>query len=494
MAFRGHRLHLIDGVCARSAPSAAEDVNWLCILTEDVGDECAAAGLLGDWLPLGLQKAAGDAAAVVRFAEVRGDAVCEKRGTEGASRDGGDCGDDAAVRALLGVVGDAGVLVACRLSLGEGDDELMATSLASASRNRAPLGGPPPQEGRRADGAGHRQQQEFFVELRVPASAWQLDLLRSLAARGGGGGPQLCAAPLPPQLLESVAYGNVFDASLASALAASPGGRQLLEGVKERVVRSGAFLGDAAFPVLAVVRAVLADVLAAPSAEERASRQRRVVLSLPGAGGATGDAAAYLHAVQRFLQPWHLFTLAMEARRRQPSVAALLDSRAWLEAGGVLLLNPADPLCRQSSLEEEADVVITCGKAAAALVAGRRCGVPHIALHSEVELAECPAPRWTLWQGAAGEAEATDAERAVLAGAVAVGGAGAAPVLATAAALLRQLGPPAAGKGKPTRVVGVKRRRGTGIACDWTHLRRIAAAIALCSCRIPVEFVGDSVP
>ncbi|RNF01278.1 trans-sialidase [Trypanosoma conorhini] len=494
MALRGHRLHLVDGVCPRAAPDAVEDVSWLCLLAEDVEGEGAAAKLLGGWLSPGWPKAAGEAPAaalvVVRFAEVCGDAGCEDRNAESAPRDG----EDAVVRRLLGVVGGAGAFVVCRLFLGGGDGELMATSLAAACRHR-----PQQPDWQGAAVARRRRQEESPVELRVPASRWQLDLLRSLAARdksterGGAGGPPPCAAPLPPHLLQSVAYGNVFDASLAAALAAAPGGRELLDGVRDRVVRGGDFVGGDAFPVLAAARAVLADVLAAPSAEP-AARQRRVALCLPGAGGATDDAAAYLHAVQSFLRPWHLFTLSAEKRRRQPSVAALLDSRAWLEAGGVLLLSPEDPLCGLSSLHDEADVAITCGKAAAALVAGCRRGVSHIALHSEVELAECPTQRWTLWRGPAEEAERSDAERAVLAAAVAVGGAGAAPVIATAAALLQRLTPPAAGEEEPARTAGGKRLREKGAASEWAHLRRIAEAVALCGCRNPVELFGETDP
>ncbi|EKF99975.1 hypothetical protein TCSYLVIO_009096 [Trypanosoma cruzi] len=489
MAFRGHRLHLIDGVSARAAPAAAGDVSWLCLLAEDVRDERAALGLLGGWLPPGRRREGSGAltvASAVWFTEDCGDTDCKGRNAEGLSRDGGV---DAAVGRLLGAVGGAGALITCRLSRGTKDDELMATSLAATCRRRAPLFWPPPRQNLGA--AGPFRRRDPSMELRVPASTWQVDLFRLLVARGGGGEPLPSAAPLLPQLLQSIAFGNVFDVSLSTALASLPGGLQQLDGIRERVVRSGAFFGDVAFPAFAAARAVLADVLAAPLAE-RASRQQRVVLVLPGAGGAPDDAAAYLHAVQRFLYPWHLFTLAAEKGQRQPCVEALLDGRAWLENGGVLLLNPEEPLGRLSLLQEEADVVVTCGKASAALVAGCCRGAPHIALHSEVELAEGPAHRWTLWRGAAGEADATDAERAVLAAAVAAGGEGAAPVLATAAALLHRLGWPIEGKSQVAEVVGGARRWSGQAAGDWAHLRRLAVAIALCGCRPPVPSFGEA--
>ncbi|EKF28506.1 trans-sialidase, putative, partial [Trypanosoma cruzi marinkellei] len=476
MAFRGHRLHLIDGVCARAAPAAAGDVNWLCLLAEDVRDERAVLGLLGGWLSPGRRGEGSGVltvASAVWFAEDCGDADRDGRNAEGLSRDGGV---DAAVGRILVAVGGAGARITCRLSRGTKDDELMATSLAATCRHRAPPAWPPPRQN--LGTAGPFRRRDPPMELRIPASTWQVDLFRLLVARGGAGEPPPSAAPLPPQLLQSIAFGNVFDASLSTALASLPGGPQQLDGIRERVVRSGAFFGDDAFPAFAAARAVLADVLTAPLAEHT-SRRRRVVLVLPGAGSASDDAAAYLHAVQRFLHPWHLFTLASEKGQRQPCVAALLNSRAWLESGGVLLLNPEEPLGRLSLLQEEADVVVTCGKASAALVAGCGRGVPHITLHSEVELAEGAAHRWTLWRGAAGEADATDAERAVLAAAVAAGGEGAPPVLATAAALLHGLGLPMEGKGEAAEVVGGAAATEQAGRQRWAHLRRLAVAIAL---------------
>ncbi|KAH9599303.1 hypothetical protein LSM04_004515 [Trypanosoma melophagium] len=219
-----------------------------------------------------------------------------------------------------------------------------------------------------------------------------------------------CAA-VPPGLLEDIACGNVFSATLFATLAPLPGGRQLLDEIKRRAMRDGRFIGEEAFPVLEAARAALEDALPKPPAGRRALREQRVALILPNACGTTSEAEAHRHVLQRFFYPRHLFTLT-SAEPQRPGAAALLDSRSWLEVGGVLLLSHEDPLCRMSALQEEADVVIACGKAAAAFAA-EGCGARCVALLSEVELANGPGHPWIPWPGRLGARRASATEQTI---------------------------------------------------------------------------------
>ncbi|KEG06759.1 putative trans-sialidase, partial [Trypanosoma grayi] len=453
MTLRGHRVNLIDGADPRTtrvaanggASQSAPDALWLCLLAEDVEDEGAAVDLLKDWLHPNphhqQQQSGGDSGgapfslAVAQFNEGQMATLSrEGRGTEdlreppGEEEGGSSGGAAAAADRLLAFVGGDAALIKCQLFRGAKDDELVATSLMADGGPRIPPTGWQEQKQPQLEFHGRRCQ-ATRLELCIPASKWQLELIRSMLTRNkleeqNGVVPRsrllrtvecgelaFSNVPLAPTLLQAVANGNAFDTAMSSVLASSPSGSQLLGSIQERVMRSGSFLGDEAFPVLAAVRAILEDALPTPSAG-RNSSQRRVALIIPGAAAATNDAATYRHAIQRFLYAWHLFTLTTTDRQR-PGVPAVLDSLSWLETGGVLLLSPEAPLSRASSLHEEADIAIACGKAASAFMEASP-GVPYVSLLSEVEVADGPAYPWILWPAAGSEAKPSAAERAIL--------------------------------------------------------------------------------
>lgn len=496
MAFRGHRLQLIDdtSVCSTTVVTqgtsqhSALDPLWLCLLAEDVEDENAATVLLKNWLPLERRQESGGvnvasiAVSVVWFIEDFG----EGDSGDGQNMDNSflDVAAGAAVNRFLSLLSSSASLITCRLSCSTQGDELVATSLL----------------------AGHRLRwrQGTTLELMVPASTWQLELIRLLrdrkkiVERGGIGSqqrqlqyngddlPSRNASSLSPFLLQAIACGNMFDATLTDALASLPGGTQLFETLKGKMIHSGSFFGDEAFPVLAAVRAALDDVLPA-SFSGHGARCRRVALVLSDSSDRRNsgrNAAAYLHAIQRFLYPRHLFTLTA-TEQQQPSIAALMDSSAWLESGGVLLLNPGDPLCRLSSLLDEASTVITCSKATASALQAANSRPTHIALFSEVEFVDDPAHSCTLWRDPAGQAPVTNAEQAVLSAAIAEGrgGAGLPSALAMAAALLHRLERPGGEEKNAGKKEAETRLTHKGTVCYWAHLRRFAEEVLLCGCR-----------
>ncbi|KAH9599385.1 hypothetical protein LSM04_008579 [Trypanosoma melophagium] len=514
MALRGHEVHLIDGVGSSTAWVEAEDSPqtpsaplWLCLLSEDVEDEYSATSLLKDWLPperwQPQGKAEGDGAPISISIVQLGEGMPEAKGDGGRGGEGG-LADDA--------IGAGAAAITLRTALG---DAACANLIECRLLRDAGSGGPAKERHpHTALGRLWRQTLEGpALELSMPASVWQLALVRLILARGaeettrqaaqdaGEGLLSHCAA-VPPGLLEDIACGNVFSATLFATLAPLPGGRQLLDEIKRRAMRDGRFIGEEAFPVLEAARAALEDALPKPPAGRRALREQRVALILPNACGTTSEAEAHRHVLQRFFYPRHLFTLT-SAEPQRPGAAALLDSRSWLEVGGVLLLSHEDPLCRMSALQEEADVVIACGKAAAAFAA-EGCGARCVALLSEVELANGPGHPWIPWPGRLGArrasaTEQTIAEKAAIA-ATAARGKGlpsAPPVMAKAAGFLRVLGWPGGVKIKEETDTRIKRegvqtqKRPRDETARWVHLRRLAEELLLWCCRAPAAFIDE---
>ncbi|KAG8346175.1 hypothetical protein TRVL_02986 [Trypanosoma vivax] len=505
MSLRGHQLCLVDGAhhhwaCAASglwegeARGAARrdvaEVLWLCALADDIADSRRTTELLWEWLPRGggrfAHSGANDVSAVVVQFVGEQDAV----GCTGTSLSeaGGVATVDAA-GVLAEVLGGMHCMIKCRLPKHE--RERSAVTPAAERSCQAPLA--PLKQEWRWRGSEQQVLRGMILELCIPASAWQMHAvlalsLRNEAANDNGqrtacleGGERL---PVPrgasSRVLQAIANGDVFDPHLACAATSSSEWPGLLHALRRNVVRDRNFLEEA-FPILSAVRAILQDTLphTAPAEGQPA---KHVVLCLPtDAGVEKGGAVAYRSALQRFLQPWHLFWLAADERQR-PGAGAVLDALSWLEAGGVLLLNPEEPLCKLSGLTEEADFIIVCGSSPRPNLACRP-GAVRILLVSEIETSS-KREGWHPWTRGRGQREAWEASHAeceILEKVVTAtnGELQGSEAMTKAVTLLRQLG----GVG-PLQMRATSKQKNLD-GTPWWHLRRFAADLLLHCCRAP---------
>ncbi|SCU70895.1 uncharacterized protein TEOVI_000247000 [Trypanosoma equiperdum] len=502
MTLRGYRVCLADGTVHptgfRGGPAVSSiqyderETLWLCILADDIANEGSASALVGEWLPCGVQRQHPNAGkcgdnlikvGVVQFVE-------EWKKEKVESEPWMESDDvERAIRKLLAAVGaDAHTLIKCHLPDHVGEDELVISSLMSDGSTV--IGSKWWKQSRSSSTVRQRTRPTF--ELCLPATSWQIDLLRALEPRGGLIKQEDTDFPPPsasnaadneyargrvssPTPLQAIANGDVFNTALSRAVACGEGAG-LLRDLQRRVVCNAGFLGEEVSPLFCAIHAVLQDVLPQPESGT-AVQWKRVVICLPGVSNRASASVAYRHAIQRFLYPWRLHFLATDEWQRT-SDSATMESLSWLQMGGVMLLSMEEPLCQLSSLKEEADIVIECGKCSATPRTPRD-GVTHIVLFSEVEIPGGPTPLLSSWRPA-NKAIDRALEQAVVRRTMShtqpsVG----THIFMKAAALIEELD----GKeNHQTERRMLSRKRQTVEDEAWVHLRKFAVHLLVCSC------------
>ncbi|KPA76179.1 hypothetical protein ABB37_07938 [Leptomonas pyrrhocoris] len=201
-----------------------------------------------------------------------------------------------------------------------------------------------------------------------------------------------------PQVAESSLFGHGTPPALLGSV----------EDVYEKWCVDPARFGEA-FPVFQAVYALVADVFRSPALFRSENRQQqqgqgveklsaqptfsadlsslpRVALVLPRGNPTHHPSLStqqFLHSLRLFFTPWTLHELgpiAMTAAAATTTAAAHPASMSsspfwantcvlWHQRGGLLLLFCDEPTTQLGALQDEADVVVACGKAAAAWVA-----------------------------------------------------------------------------------------------------------------------------
>lgn len=201
-----------------------------------------------------------------------------------------------------------------------------------------------------------------------------------------------------------------------------------VEDVYEKWCVDPARFGEA-FPVFQAVYALVADVFQSPSCFRRKrqlncgarrattkgehaalrpvdiSSLPRVALVLPRGNPTQHPSLStqqFLHTLRLFFSPWTLHEVGASTTA-STTTNGINASVLWYQRGGLLLLFCDEPTTQLGALQDDADVVIACGKAAAAWVAANaasddgtdalptdpvpsRSSVVHFAVISEVEV------------------------------------------------------------------------------------------------------------
>lgn len=391
MSLRGHAVRLLDGLDSDGGGNTEvgllrENVVWLCVLRADAADSTVLTRLL---------RTAPPVEALVQFSEEEEEDQCGGGGGGGQCTPRGEAHHRVApaVPAALSPYLSAEQVVLGRFRA-RPDEHDSAPSMVA--------GVPTPVKVKVSGGIFGTHK------LLAPASKVQLLLMRTVlesaeaahaaTTRGGAGGSAsrrgavsaAAQGALSAALLERIALGNFTDTSLANLFASSGG-----------VVATVQQHGDAApqpfcsvaelhrllcvdasgfgegFPVFAAVRALVRDVFEGGPRFMRDTTTAgvpslpRVVLVAPRglpAGHPHSTTEQFVRSVRQYMAPWQLHELSGSLAHDAATAVQ------WQRHGGLLLLYCDDPSTQLGALHADADVVVACGKSAAAWVAATSGG------------------------------------------------------------------------------------------------------------------------